>query len=161
MRLHTGDQPYPCIACGEGFRTKSELNQHNRAVHNGLNPNSSNTTILPVNRIVTTVAANQQQQVQHQQQQTQQQVQIQQVSFPVFSTEFSVFIRPLLFLGTTTTDSARTPNCRNSDCSTSCQSKSSTTPNDYCCEWQSKYSVNYKLSAESGIVATSSSVRLP
>lgn len=82
--IHTGDQPYPCIACGEGFRTKSELNQHNRAVHNGLNPNSSNTTILPVNRIVTTVAANQQQQVQ-QQQQNQQQVQIQQVIMAVMT----------------------------------------------------------------------------
>uniref|UniRef100_A0A336M0M6 CSON005800 protein n=1 Tax=Culicoides sonorensis TaxID=179676 RepID=A0A336M0M6_CULSO len=83
MRIHTGDQPYSCIACGEGFRTKSELNQHNRQVHNGLNPNSSNTTILPVNRIITTVANNQQQQQQqqqqHQQQQHQQQVQIQQV----------------------------------------------------------------------------------
>ncbi|XP_063708578.1 zinc finger protein 665 isoform X3 [Culicoides brevitarsis] len=76
MRLHTGDQPYPCIACGEGFRTKSELNQHNRSVHNGVNPNSSNTTIVPVNRIVTTVAASQQQQ---QQQQQTQQIQIQQV----------------------------------------------------------------------------------
>lgn len=45
-RLHTGDQPYPCTACGEGFRTKAELNQHNRATHGGLNPNSANTTIV-------------------------------------------------------------------------------------------------------------------
>lgn len=86
MRLHTGDLPYSCTACVEGFRTKSELNQHNRTVHNGLNPNSNNTTILPVNRIVTTVASNQQQQQQvqqHVQQQTQQhqQVQIHQVRF--------------------------------------------------------------------------------
>lgn len=45
-RLHTGDQPYPCTACGEGFRTKAELNQHNRATHGGINPNSANTTIV-------------------------------------------------------------------------------------------------------------------
>lgn len=44
--MHTGDQPYPCTACGEGFRTKAELNQHNRATHGGLNPNSANTTIV-------------------------------------------------------------------------------------------------------------------
>lgn len=46
IRLHTGDQPYPCTACGEGFRSKSELNQHNRTTHGGLNPNSANTTIV-------------------------------------------------------------------------------------------------------------------
>lgn len=46
IRLHTGDQPYPCTACGEGFRTKAELNQHNRTTHGGINPNSANTTIV-------------------------------------------------------------------------------------------------------------------
>uniref|UniRef100_A0A182QFN0 C2H2-type domain-containing protein n=1 Tax=Anopheles farauti TaxID=69004 RepID=A0A182QFN0_9DIPT len=77
MRIHTGDQPFPCIACGEGFRTKSELNAHNRQTHSGVNPNSSNTTIITTNSVVTSnaqqqaqqQAQNQQHQQQHQQQQ--------------------------------------------------------------------------------------------
>lgn len=60
--MHTGDHAYPCTACGEGFRTKAELNQHNRQTHGGVNPNSANTTIV--------VASNQQQQQQQQQHQT-------------------------------------------------------------------------------------------
>lgn len=41
-RLHTGDSPYPCTACGEGYRTKAELNQHNRLHHGGVNQNTAN-----------------------------------------------------------------------------------------------------------------------
>lgn len=68
--MHTGDQPYPCTACGEGYRTKAELTQHNRIQHGGLNPNSANTIVT--NAIVTT--ASQQQQQHHAQQTTQIQV---------------------------------------------------------------------------------------
>lgn len=57
--MHTGDHAYPCTACGEGFRTKAELNQHNRQTHGGVNPNSANTTIV-------VASAQQQQQQQHQ-----------------------------------------------------------------------------------------------
>lgn len=66
--MHTGDQPYPCTACGEGYRTKAELTQHNRIQHGGLNPNSANTIVT--NAIVTTAS----QQQQHHQQATQIQV---------------------------------------------------------------------------------------
>lgn len=58
--MHTGDHAYPCTACGEGFRTKAELNQHNRQTHGGVNPNSANTTIVVAS------AQQQQQQQQHQ-----------------------------------------------------------------------------------------------
>lgn len=80
-RIHTGDQPFPCIACGEGFRTKSELNAHNRLTHGGVNPNSSNTTIITTNTVVTSNAQQQQQQqqAQAQNQQQQQHIEVQQL----------------------------------------------------------------------------------
>lgn len=51
--VHTGDQPYPCISCGEGFMTRPDLNQHIRTVHGGVNPNSSNTASVPSNAVIT------------------------------------------------------------------------------------------------------------
>uniref|UniRef100_A0A1B0FNT4 C2H2-type domain-containing protein n=1 Tax=Glossina morsitans morsitans TaxID=37546 RepID=A0A1B0FNT4_GLOMM len=51
-RVHTGDQPYPCISCGEGFMTKADLNHHIRSTHGGVNPNSSNTAIVPTNTMI-------------------------------------------------------------------------------------------------------------
>ncbi|KAG5678625.1 hypothetical protein PVAND_008281 [Polypedilum vanderplanki] len=68
MKTHTGEASFPCLACGEGYASKAELNAHNRLVHGGLNPNAPNTTIV-TNKTATVI---QQQQSQAQQNAAQQ-----------------------------------------------------------------------------------------
>jgi len=58
-RTHTGEASFPCLACGEGFASKAELNAHNRLVHGGLNPNAPNTTIV-TNKTATVIQQQQQ-----------------------------------------------------------------------------------------------------
>lgn len=63
-RTHTGEASFPCLACGEGFASKAELNAHNRLVHGGLNPNAPNTTIV-TNKTATVIQQQQSQAQQH------------------------------------------------------------------------------------------------
>jgi len=65
MKTHTGEASFPCLACGEGFASKAELNAHNRLVHGGLNPNAPNTTIV-TNKTATVIQQQQQNQAQQQ-----------------------------------------------------------------------------------------------
>lgn len=87
MKTHTGEASFPCLACGEGFASKAELNAHNRLVHGGLNPNAPNTTIV-TNKTATVIQQQQNQAAQQQaaqqaavaQQQAQQQAAAQQAA---------------------------------------------------------------------------------